>query len=92
MREILLSGKSAAYLFGINPETYAIVNQPGRNVIAALRAETKKQVAIVADRDCGPAEVRVLIEGKAGVDRARAAVGARRAWTLPEPLHGGLRT
>lgn len=71
MREILLSGKSAAYLFGVNPETYAIVNQPGRNVIAALRAETKRQVAMVADRDCGPAEVRVLIEGKAAsIERA----------------------
>jgi ribonuclease G len=71
MRETLLTGRSAAYLFGINPETYAIVNQPGRNVVAALRAETKKQVAIVADPDCGPAEVRVLIEGKAGsIERA----------------------
>jgi ribonuclease G len=71
MRETLLSGKSAAYLFGIAPETFAIVNQPGRNVLAALRAETHKQVAMVADPDCGPAEVRVLIEGKAGsIERA----------------------
>lgn len=71
MRETLLSGKSAAYLFGIAPETYAIVNQPGRNVLAALRAETRKQVAMVPDSDCGPAEVRVLIEGKAGsIERA----------------------
>jgi sarcosine oxidase gamma subunit len=71
MRETLLSGKSAAYLFGISPETYAIINQPGRNVLAALRAETRKQVAMVADPDCGPAEVRVLIEGKAGsIERA----------------------
>ncbi|HEY5548890.1 MAG TPA: Rne/Rng family ribonuclease [Coriobacteriia bacterium] len=71
MREILLSGRSAAYLFGLAPETYAIVNQPGRNILAALRAETRKQVAIVADSDCGPAEVRVLIEGKAGsIERA----------------------
>jgi len=71
MREILLSGRSAAYLFGLAPETYAIVNQPGRNIMAALRAETRKQVAIVADSDCGPAEVRVLIEGKAGsIERA----------------------
>jgi ribonuclease G len=71
MREVLLSGKSAAYLFGIAPETFAIVNQPGRNVLAALRAETRKQVAMVADPDCGPAEVRVLIEGKAGsIERA----------------------
>jgi ribonuclease G len=71
MRETLLTGRSAAYLFGINPETYATVNQPGRNVVAALRAETKKQVAIVSDPDCGPAEVRVLIEGKAGsIERA----------------------
>ena len=71
MREILLAGRSAAYLFGIAPETLAIVNQPGRNVLAALRAETRKQVAMVADPDCGPAEVRVLIEGKAGsIERA----------------------
>jgi ribonuclease G len=71
MREILLAGKSAAYLFGIAPETYAIVNQPGRNVLAALRTETRKQVAMVSDPDCGPAEVRVLIEGKAGsIERA----------------------
>jgi ribonuclease G len=71
MRETLLGGKSAAYLFGIAPETFAIVNQPGRNVVAALRAETRKQVAIVADPDCGPAEVRILIEGKAGsIERA----------------------
>jgi ribonuclease G len=71
MRETLLTGRSAAYLFGIAPETFAIVNQPGRNVLAALRAETRKQVAMVADPDCGPAEVRVLIEGKAGsIERA----------------------
>jgi ribonuclease G len=71
MRETLMSGRSAAYLFGISPETYAIINQPGRNVLAALRAETRKQVAMVADPDCGPAEVRVLIEGKAGsIERA----------------------
>ncbi len=71
MREILLAGRSAAYLFGLAPETYAIINQPGRNILAALRAETHKQVAIVADPDCGPTEVRVLIEGKAGaIERA----------------------
>jgi ribonuclease G len=71
MRETLMTGKSAAYLFGIAPETLAIVNQPGRNVVAALRAETRKQVAIVVDPDCGPAEVRILIEGKAGsIERA----------------------
>jgi ribonuclease G len=71
MRETLLAGKSAAYLFGIAPETLAIVNEPGRNVLAALRAETRKQVAMVADPDCGPAEVRVLIEGRAGsIERA----------------------
>ena len=71
MREVLLAGRSAAYLFGLAPETYAIVNQPGRNLLATLRAETRKQVAIVADQDCGPAEVRVLIEGKAGsIERA----------------------
>jgi ribonuclease G len=71
MREIVHGGKSGAYLFGLNPETYAIVNAPGRNVVAALRAETGRQVAIVADPDCGPAEVRTLIEGRVGsIERA----------------------
>jgi ribonuclease G len=71
MREVLRSGKSAAYLFGLHPETYSIVNAPGQNVVASLRAETKKQVAIVADPDCGPGEVRILIEGRAGtIERA----------------------
>jgi ribonuclease G len=71
MREVLRSGKSAAYLFGLHPETYSIVNSPGQNVVASLRAETKKQVAIVADPDCGPGEVRILIEGRAGtIERA----------------------
>jgi ribonuclease G len=66
MREVLHAGKSAAYLFGVHPETYAIVNAPGQNVVASLRTETRKQVAIVADPDCGPGEVRILIEGKVG--------------------------
>jgi ribonuclease G len=71
MRETLLAGRSAAYLFGLAPETLAIVDQPGRNMLDALRAETRKQVAMVADRYCGPAEVRLLIEGKAGsIERA----------------------
>jgi ribonuclease G len=71
MRDVLRTGKSAAYLFGLHPETYAIVNAPGQNVIAMLRAETRKQVAMVPDPDCGPAEVRILIEGKAGaIERA----------------------
>ncbi len=66
MREILRAGRHAAYLFGVNPETYATLNAPGLNTVAALRAETGKQVAIVADPDCGPSEVRILIEGRAG--------------------------
>ncbi|MDO8915684.1 MAG: Rne/Rng family ribonuclease [Coriobacteriia bacterium] len=71
MREVLRGGKSAAYLFGLHPETYSIVNAPGQNVVASLRAETKKQVAIVADPDCGPGDVRILIEGRAGtIERA----------------------
>jgi ribonuclease G len=71
MRDVLRTGKSAAYLFGLHPETYAIVNAPGQNVVAMLRAETRRQVAMVPDPDCGPAEVRILIEGKAGtIERA----------------------
>jgi hypothetical protein len=66
MREILESGRSAAYLFGLSPETYAMVTAPGQNTVAALRAATGKQVAIVAEPACEPAEVRVLIEGRAG--------------------------
>ncbi len=67
MREILRQGKSPAYLFGLNPETYGLVMAPGQNVVAVLKAETGKQVAIVPDEQCGPTEVRVLIEGKGSV-------------------------
>ena len=67
MREILVNGRSAAYLFGVNPETYDLVMAPGQNVVAALRASTGKQVAIVPDEDAKPTEVRVLIEGRTGV-------------------------
>jgi len=66
MREILRSGKSDAYLFGLNPETFALVTAPGLNVSASLRAETGVQVTIVSEESAGPTEVRVLIEGRTG--------------------------
>jgi ribonuclease G len=69
MREILRSGKSNAYLFGLNPATYELVTAPGLNVAAALRAETGKQVSIVADEEAGATEVRTLIEGRTGLLR-----------------------
>jgi ribonuclease G len=67
MREILLTGRSAAYLFGLNPDTYDLVMASGQNVIAGLRSATGKQVAIVPDDDAESTEVMVLIEGRAGV-------------------------
>ena len=70
MRDILRFGKSPAYLFGVNPETLALVWAPGHNAVAALKAETGKQLSVVADPDCGPTDVRVLIEGRGGVLQA----------------------
>jgi ribonuclease G len=67
MRETLVSGRSAAYLFGLHPDTYELVMTPGQNVVAVLRSETGKQVAIVPDQDVASTEARVLIEGRAGV-------------------------
>ncbi len=69
MREILQVGRSAAYLFGLNPATYELVTAPGRNTAAVLRAETGRQVSIVPDEAAAPTEVRVLIEGKGGFSR-----------------------
>ncbi len=66
LREILLSGRSSAYLVGLNPQTYALVSAPGHNAIALLRSETGKQLSVIADPDVSPTEVRILIEGKAG--------------------------
>ena len=66
LREILLTGRSPAYLIGLNPSTYALVSAPGHNALALLRAETGKQLSVIPDPDVGPTEVRVLIEGKAG--------------------------
>ncbi len=67
MREILRNGKSDAYLFGLNPETFSLVTEPGLNVAASLRAETGKQVTIVPDPEAEATEVRVLIEGRTGL-------------------------
>jgi ribonuclease G len=64
MREVLRTGKSDAYLFGLNPSTFGLVTEPGLNVAASLRAETGRQVTIVPDDEAGPTEVRVLIEGR----------------------------
>jgi len=69
MREILRNGKSNAYLFGLAPVTFELVMAPGLNVAATLRAETGKQVSIVADDEAGATEVRVLIEGRTGLLR-----------------------
>jgi ribonuclease G len=66
LREILLTGRSSAYLVGLNPQTYALVSAPGHNAVAVLRSETGKQLSVIADPDVAPTEVRILIEGKAG--------------------------
>jgi ribonuclease G len=67
LRELLMTGRSSAYLIGLNPQTYALVSAPGNNTLTLLRSETGKQVSVIADPDVGPVEVRVLIEGKAGM-------------------------
>ena len=69
MREILRMGKSNAYLFGLNPQTYELVTAPGLNTAASLRAETGIQVSIVADDAVEATEVRILIEGRQGLLR-----------------------
>ena len=67
MREILRNGRSDAYLFGLNPETHRLINEPGLNVAASLRAESGRQITIVTDEEAGPTEVRVLLEGRTGL-------------------------
>jgi ribonuclease G len=67
MRQILRNGQSGAYLFGLNPETFKLITEPGLNVAASLRADTGCQVTIVPDEEASPTEVRVLIEGRTGL-------------------------
>ena len=71
LRQILRAGKSDAYLFGINAETYELITAPGLNVVAGLRAESGRQVTVVPEPDVGPVEVKVLIEGSTGVAARR---------------------
>jgi ribonuclease G len=66
MRELLSESRAPAYLFGLHPDTYDLVTAPGQNVVAALRAETGRQLSVVPDKDAGPTDVRVLIEGQQG--------------------------
>jgi len=71
MREVLRSGRADAYLFGVNPDTFRLITEPGLNVAASLRAETGYQVTIVPDDDATATEVRVLIEGRTGLLKRR---------------------
>jgi ribonuclease G len=71
MREILRAGRSEAYLFGLHPDSLALVNRPGANLGAVLKAETGKHVAFVEDEACGPAEVCVMMEGRVSALRER---------------------
>jgi ribonuclease G len=66
LREVLMAGRSPAYLIGMHPETYALLTAPGHNAVATIRAETGKRVSIIPDPDIGPTEIQVLIEGKTG--------------------------
>jgi len=80
MREVLTSGRSSAYVFGLHPETYALVTAPGTNVVAILRAETGKHVTILADPDCGPTDVKVIVEGHSGGAAADEQPARRGPW------------
>jgi ribonuclease G len=73
MRAVLETGRSEAYLFGVHPDAYDLLTQPGVNTAATLRAETGKHVSFVPEKDCAIGEVRVLMEGKAAAveDRGR---------------------
>ena len=64
MRDLLKRGRSDAYVFGLEAETYRLVTEPGLNVVASLRAETGKQITLVPDDLVAPTEVRVLVEGR----------------------------
>lgn len=75
MRELLHNGKSDAYLFGLNPETFKLITEPGLNVATSLRAETGRQVTIVPDEEAAPTEVRVLIEGRTGLFGRKSPFG-----------------
>lgn len=72
MRDVVRSGRAEAYLFGVNPDTFKLITEPGLNVAASLRAESGSQVTIVPDADASPTEVRVLIEGRTGLLKKRA--------------------
>ncbi|MGB4593111.1 MAG: Rne/Rng family ribonuclease [Coriobacteriia bacterium] len=67
LREILTTGRSSAYLVAMSPETYALVTAPGNNAVPILKAETGKQITLMADPDCAATEVKVIIEGRGGV-------------------------
>ncbi|MBC7266520.1 MAG: Rne/Rng family ribonuclease [Coriobacteriia bacterium] len=66
LKEILTTGRSSAYVVSVNPETYALLTGPGDNTVPALRAETGKHLTLLADPDCLPTEVKVLVEGRLG--------------------------
>lgn len=77
LREVLVGSDASALLVAVHPETYELLTAPGTHVLGSLRAETRKQLEVIAEPSCEPVEVRVLIEGRQGVLQ-RALQGLRR--------------
>jgi hypothetical protein len=48
--------------------------------VAILRAETGKYVTILADPDCGPTDVKVIVEGHSGSSAEDERLARRGSW------------
>ena len=80
MREILRAGKHAAYLFGLNPETYAIVNAPGQNVVASCGPRRTSRSRSCADPDCGAPRCACSSRGAPAPSSGRCGRGEWGGW------------
>jgi len=63
IKAAVMTGKSAAYLIGVNPDTFEFLMAPGTNLVPRIRAATGRYVTMVPDEGCLPADIRILIEG-----------------------------
>lgn len=66
MREIVAMGREQAYLFALNPTTYAALVDPTVDAAAQLRSETGKMIVLMPDEELEPTAVKVVMEGHRG--------------------------
>jgi ribonuclease G len=78
IRSFVAGSKSQSFLFALSPESLDTVLAPGVNLAAAIKADTGKEIRLLADQNLSNVDVQCLIEGyNPGAIEKRTTSGAR---------------